>query len=97
MRADMCIPCGLLFMWGVAPRFLFRVLGAASQEKPDFGTLKMEKSLFMGRNQNRLLWRSSPSQGPRTCLIWTSESSNFTKKKSSTINKCTEYTNNKKW
>jgi hypothetical protein len=29
-RADMCIPCGLLFMWGVVPSFWFRVSVAAS-------------------------------------------------------------------
>jgi hypothetical protein len=47
MGADMRIPGGLLFMWGVFPTFRFRVSVAASQKKPDFGTLKMEKALFM--------------------------------------------------
>jgi hypothetical protein len=69
MRADMCIPGGLLFMWGVVPSFSFAVLVAASQ-KPDFGTPKMETALFMGRNENRYPWRSSPSQGPRASPIW---------------------------
>jgi hypothetical protein len=31
---------------------------------------KMEKALFVGQNKNQPLWRSSPSQGPRTCPIW---------------------------
>jgi hypothetical protein len=47
MRADMHIPGGLLFMWGVFPSFRFRVSVAASQKKPDFGTPKMEKALFV--------------------------------------------------
>jgi hypothetical protein len=42
MRDDICIPGGLLFMWGVVPSFRFRVSVAASQKKTDFGTLKME-------------------------------------------------------
>jgi hypothetical protein len=46
MRADMRIPGGLLFMWGVFPIFRFRVSVAASQKKPDFGTPKIEKALF---------------------------------------------------
>jgi hypothetical protein len=43
----MRIPGGLVFMWGVFPSFRFRVLVAASQKKPDFGTPKMEKALFV--------------------------------------------------
>jgi hypothetical protein len=39
-------------------------------KKPDFGTSKMEKVLFVGRNENRPLWRSSPSQVPRACPMW---------------------------
>jgi hypothetical protein len=38
-------------MWGVVPSFLFVVSVAASQKKPDFGTSKMEKTLFMGRKE----------------------------------------------
>jgi hypothetical protein len=34
MRADMHIPGGLLFMWGIFPSFRFRVLVAASQKNP---------------------------------------------------------------
>jgi hypothetical protein len=33
-RADMRIPGGLLFMWGVFPSFRFRILVAASQKNP---------------------------------------------------------------
>jgi hypothetical protein len=51
MRDDMCIPDGLLFMWGVVPNFCFAVSVVASQ-KPDFGTPKMENALFMGQNEN---------------------------------------------
>jgi hypothetical protein len=47
----MCIPCGLLFIWVVVPSFRFRVSIAASQTKPDFGTLKMEKAPFVGRKK----------------------------------------------
>jgi hypothetical protein len=66
----MRISGGLLFMWGVFPSFRFRVLVATSQKKSDFGTLKMAKALFVVRNENLHPWRSSPSQGPRTCPIW---------------------------
>jgi hypothetical protein len=31
-RADMCIPGGLLFMWGLVPSFPFAVSVAASQK-----------------------------------------------------------------
>jgi hypothetical protein len=44
--------------------------GSSLTKKPDFGTLKMENTLFMGRNENRLSWRSLPSQGPHACSIW---------------------------
>jgi hypothetical protein len=37
----------IYFMWGVVPSFLFVVLVAVSQKKSDFGTPKMEKTLFM--------------------------------------------------
>jgi hypothetical protein len=60
-RADMHIPGGLLFMWNVVPNFPFAILIAASQ-KSDFGSLKMENALFLGRNKNRPPWSSSPSQ-----------------------------------
>jgi hypothetical protein len=61
---------GLLFIWGVVPSFRSRVSIAASEKKPDFSTLKMEKAHFVGRNKNRPPWRSSPSHGTRACPIW---------------------------
>jgi hypothetical protein len=39
-------------------------------KKPYSGTPKMEKALFVGRNENRPLWRYSPSRRPRVCPIW---------------------------
>jgi hypothetical protein len=39
-------------MCGVFPSFRFRVSVAASQKKPDFGTPKMEKALFVVQNEN---------------------------------------------
>jgi hypothetical protein len=67
MKADMCILGGILFMWGVVPSFRFR--DSRFTKKPDFGASKMEKALFVGRNKNRLPWRSSPSQGPHACYM----------------------------
>jgi hypothetical protein len=55
---------------GVFPSFQFRVSVAASQKKLDFDTPKMEKALFVVRNENQPLWRYSPSQWPRACPIW---------------------------
>jgi hypothetical protein len=69
-RADMHILGGLLFMWGVFPSFRFHVSVAASQKKPDFGTLKMEKPLFIVQNKNQPPWGSSLSQGARAWPIW---------------------------
>jgi hypothetical protein len=42
-RADMRIPGGLLFMWGVFPSFRFRVLVAASQKNPILVLRKWQK------------------------------------------------------
>jgi hypothetical protein len=66
----MCILGGLLFMWGIVPNFLFAVSVAVSQKNPDFGTPKMEHTLFVGRNRIGLRGIPSPSQGPRACPIW---------------------------
>jgi hypothetical protein len=49
-RADMHIPGGLLFMWGVFPSFRFRVLVAASQ-KTRFRYSENGKSTFRGTKQ----------------------------------------------
>jgi hypothetical protein len=54
-RNDMCIPGGLLFMWCIFPCFQFRVSVAASQKKPNFGTPKMEKALFVGRKKSAFI------------------------------------------
>jgi hypothetical protein len=43
MRADMCIPGGLLFMWGVFPSFRFRVSVVASQKNPISALQKWKK------------------------------------------------------
>jgi hypothetical protein len=41
--------------------------GSCFIKKPYFSTLKMEKALFVRPNENRPLWLSSKSQGPRAC------------------------------
>jgi hypothetical protein len=57
-------------MWGCCAELSVYRFGSRLTEKPDFGTLKMENTLFMGQNENQPLWHSSPSQGTRACLIW---------------------------
>jgi hypothetical protein len=47
MRADMCIPGGLLFMWGVLLSFPFTTSVAASQ-KTQFQHSKNRKHTFLG-------------------------------------------------
>jgi hypothetical protein len=49
-RADMRIPSGLLFMWGVFPGFRFRVSVAASQ-KISISILRKWKTTFRGMKQ----------------------------------------------
>jgi hypothetical protein len=44
--------------------------GSCFTKKPDFGTLKIEKALFIVQNKNRHPWPSSSSQGPCACPIW---------------------------
>jgi hypothetical protein len=39
----------------------FRISVVASKTNPIFGTLKMEKALFVGQNENRPPWCCSPS------------------------------------
>jgi hypothetical protein len=68
-RVDISILDGLLFMRGVLPSFRSRVYSPFTK-KPNFGTLKIEKALFVGGNKNQSLWHSLPSQCPRACLIW---------------------------
>jgi hypothetical protein len=55
---------------GCFPQLLISRFGSCFTKKPDFGTPKMEKALFVVRNENWPLWRSSPFQGPRACPIW---------------------------
>jgi hypothetical protein len=55
---------------GCFPQLSISRFGSCFTKKPDFGTLKMAKALFVVRNENWHPWRSSPSQGPRTCPIW---------------------------
>jgi hypothetical protein len=55
---------------GCFPQLLILHFGSCFTKKPDFGTPKMEKALFVVRNENQTLWHSSPSQGPRACPIW---------------------------
>jgi hypothetical protein len=66
----MCIPRVSTIYVGVFFLARYRISVAASQKKPYFGTLKMEKALFVGRNENWPLWHSFTSQGTCTCLIW---------------------------
>jgi hypothetical protein len=69
-RADMCIPCVLLFMWGIVSSFRLAFSVAFTEKKSDFGTPKMENTLFVGWNENRPMWCSSSSQGTCACMIW---------------------------
>jgi hypothetical protein len=39
-------------------------------KKPYFGTPKIEKALFVSRNENRPPWRYSPFRRPHACPIW---------------------------
>jgi hypothetical protein len=55
---------------GCFSQLLIWRFGSCFTKKPDFGTPKMTKALFVGQNGNRPPWRSSPSQGTRACLIW---------------------------
>jgi hypothetical protein len=55
---------------GCFPQLLISRFGSCFTKKPNFGTPKMEKALFVVRNKNRPRWCSSPSQGPRVCPIW---------------------------
>jgi hypothetical protein len=45
--------CAQLSIWRFSSRFT---------KKPDFDTLKIQNTFFVGQNGNRFLWHSSPSQ-----------------------------------
>jgi hypothetical protein len=55
---------------GCFPQLSISRFGSCFTKKPDFSTPKMEKALFMVRNENRPPWHSSLSQGPHVCPIW---------------------------
>jgi hypothetical protein len=55
---------------GCFPQLSISRFGSCFTKKPVFGTQKMEKALFVVRNENWPPWRSSLSQGPRACPIW---------------------------
>jgi hypothetical protein len=55
---------------GHFPQLSILRFGSCFTKKHNFGTPKMEKALFVVRNENWLSWRSLPSQGPPACLIW---------------------------
>jgi hypothetical protein len=55
---------------GRFPQLSISRFGSYFTKKPDFGTPKIEKALFVVWNENRPPWRSSPSQGTRACPIW---------------------------
>jgi hypothetical protein len=69
-RADMCIPRVSTIYVGCFSQLSISRFGSRFTKKPYFGTLKMEKALSVGRNENWPLWRSFTSQGTRTCPIW---------------------------
>jgi hypothetical protein len=69
-RADMCIPMVSTIYVGCFSQLSISHFGSCFTKKPYFGTLKMEKALFVGRKENRPLWRSFTSQGTRMCPIW---------------------------
>jgi hypothetical protein len=61
---------GLLFLWDIVLSFQNIVSVAASQKKTEFDTLRIENTLFMGRNGKLPPWCSSSSQGLHACLIY---------------------------
>jgi hypothetical protein len=52
------------------PQLSISRFGSCFTKKPDFGTSKMEKALFIVQNENRPPCHSSPSKGARACPIW---------------------------
>jgi hypothetical protein len=72
MRADMCIPGGLLFMWGVVPSFPFAVSVAASQ-KNSISVLQKWKMHFSW-DETKIgphgVPRDPKTQGRRACPTW---------------------------
>jgi hypothetical protein len=63
MRADMCIPSVSIIYVGCFFQLSISRFGSRFTKKPYFGTLKKEKALSVGQNENRPLWRSLHSKG----------------------------------
>jgi hypothetical protein len=66
----MCIPIVSTIYVVCFSQFLISHFGSCFTKNHYFGTLKMEKALFVGRKENRPMWRSFTSQGTRACPIW---------------------------
>jgi hypothetical protein len=66
----MCIPMVSTIYVVCFPQFSISRFGSCFTKKQYFGTLKMEKALFVGRKENQPLWHSFTSQGTRACPIW---------------------------
>jgi hypothetical protein len=86
MRADMCIPGCLLFMWGVFPRFRFRISGAASQKNPISALWKWKKHFLWDETKISLCGIPLHSKGharvwyglvPTNYVMLMAESSSF--------------------
>jgi hypothetical protein len=71
MRADIYMypRWYIIYVWCSSQLSISR-FGSRFTKKPNFGTLKIEKTFFVGGNKNQSLWDSLPSQWPRTCPIW---------------------------
>jgi hypothetical protein len=46
------------YLYGCCAQLSVSRFGSCLTKKPDFGTPKMENTLFMGRNENRPSWSS---------------------------------------
>jgi hypothetical protein len=69
-RADMCISMVSTIYVGCFSQLLISRFSSCFTKKPYFGTLKMEKALFVGQKENQPLWHSFTSQGTCTCPLW---------------------------
>jgi hypothetical protein len=66
----MCIPRVSNIYVGCFSQLSISRFGSRFTKKSYFGTLKMKKALFAGRNENWPSWPSFTSQGTQTCPIW---------------------------
>jgi hypothetical protein len=69
-RELICVSHVVYYLSGCFSQLSISHFGSCFTKKPDFGTSKMEKGLFMIQNKNRPPWHSSPSQKSRACPIW---------------------------